>query len=241
MSFDPEPVSHAATLEIKYEKGLGYFDHCGTATLALETALGEPFHSVGRPHDFSEVSSDFEQISVKFGPESFVVSQRWFETLARFQMVSRDGWPVIAKRLEVATQVTRCGHRIQLLWAIESAPVGEAMLQRAGLFRPGDAWTKVLELPEPLYTPTAVVLLPGPAARARVTLDVVNLSTRGFIPREYQRFTPGVGIMLDVDFVLYQGSTRSISVEELNKFLVSAWTQAKRMARNCGRYLADVA
>ena len=205
------------TLEVRYDDGIVYLDHCGSLSLALSRALGEPFKTRVSPNmDFGELVSPSENLVVRYGPENLVVDQYAPETPARFEKLAPIAWHEVAKSLDVAKKITRCGMRAWGVWSVDSLTEGHEALRRSGLVRPTERWTQVFgETAQRTFGARSSSLQGGRTRHAN--LDAVGLKLQGPSLVD-KKFAPAFAVQLDLDFAL---ESTELTKETLHAFLRS--------------------
>jgi len=231
-AFDPMPVFNQAVIEIRYANGVVYLDHCGSLMVALEKALGEPFEGSVPQMTAAELSSDQERLAVRYGSTSLSVTQTWFETLARFQMIVPKAWHEVARALNVEHQVLRCGVRYLFMWKVASREKGEAMITKLGLVRTSDHWND-LKLDAAQFVPVRA-FINGKGHRLRLSVDVVEQKIKGYIAKEHERYALPVALLLDLDYAMAGPTPRKLTPDVARSFAVETWDAGRSMALRIG-------
>jgi hypothetical protein len=233
-----------AALEIQYDRGVVYYDRCGSLMLRLKGELGAPRFDGNVPAmQYGELRNDAERIVVRYGPQSFGVTQTWMPSLARFEQLCPIGWDAVADSLNVSDQVTRCGVRFWLIWKVDSIVDAVARIERSGLGR-CDALLGN-KPPESL-----TVILRDRSGQLRLNLETVAHNIEeDLLPKALAAVVPRYGAQLDVDHAHPSSVDLRLSRDErvpfalsrsqVKDFVRASWQRTRELASKTRELLGE--
>lgn len=221
-------------LEIRYDDGIVYLDRCGALTVALDRVLGKPFKNTVSPSmTHGEFTSAMERLSIRYGPDRFLVDQSWLETQVRFEKVAPTAWAEVSKRLDVESKVTRCGLRLFALWQVPGPDAGPEIIAASGLVSETERWSGLMGSP---VTKSFSGVAQRGDLRVRASLDSVEMKIEGRFFPEDQKFAFEHGVQLDLDYTSSSNSG-AFSKERLQNFLRTSFQDAKRLIEGVAEVL----
>lgn len=238
MSEKPSSFIQSAVLEVRYARGLTYLNRCGILAQKLHDALGQPFRVPGLPTtDHGELRSDAERLVVRFGRESYSVTQLAPQTAARIEQVAPSGWTCVRDDLGVERDVVRCGFRVIAQWRAKDIATARRALWATGLVRPSDAWVTLAG--EPSYAGFTGVAEDPSGAHTRIAVDAIEQRVDGQLPAGYEDLWPPAVVQLDVDSVYPSENRKTFSVGpgQLKEFLRASWERSKELRAQFARLI----
>lgn len=211
-------VLNQLSTEVRYERGLAYFDRCGSLNQSLLDELGPAFRAAV-PTTQSELTNAVERIQIRFSPTSLVVVQNGPTTSARVEKVAGVAWDVLQKALPIEKCVKRFGVRLRCFWPVSSTQEAQRMLNATGLASPPPGWTDAFE--QPTWSAIRAVTVDPRGGQIRRELDIIEHVLEGEVNAETRRLFPAVAVVLDVDYV-FPPST-SLAAQRLRQFVQDAW------------------
>jgi hypothetical protein len=234
------PVLHQAVVEIRYRRGMGYFDRCGSLIHQLEEKLGAPFEGVVVPTvEHAEVRSAAERLVVQYGPKQMSVTQAWVLTPARVEHIAPLAWEQLSSVLGVVDHVTRCGVRFVMVWPADSIEAAHEQINGAALFNPSTALKDAMGDDQFVLT-WSLVARDKAKGRMRIGIDAMHMQIEGSLPQDLVDLVPPHAIGLDVDCV-YPNDTEngaySLHKGALKDFIRASWQRSRAAASSIGRQL----
>jgi hypothetical protein len=232
------PLIHQIAVELKYRRGMVFFDRCGSLVLKLEDELKAPFIADVPRMEAGELRSPSEFLTVNFGPKRFAVSQSHVDTVARVENVAPRSWSHVAETLNVGGQVIRQGMRVWIYWSSKTEEDGYERLRKSGFIETTSLWSKTFGVPRKVTVSAVSNDFQG--SKLRAELSVVKFSTEDQPLRDdiVRRYASKSAIMLDLDFeVGDEAETFSVGSGVLKQFIRNSMDSARNISRIVGAEL----
>lgn len=220
----------SVSVEVRYDRGIGYLNKCGLLAQKLADQLGAPFRLQGIPTvDVGELRSDAERITVRFGRESFNVTQLAPQTAAPVESVAPELWRTVRDELNVDRFITRAGFRVVYLWPAPSIDEARTAVKESGLVATPHKWSELFG--QPSWSTITAVTSDERIGQSRITVDAVEQRVEGLLPAGYDAYYPSAAVQLDVDYV-YPDEQRKhypLGHGQLRDFMRGRWEAAKKL------------
>jgi hypothetical protein len=233
MALGSEPVFQRLALEVRYREGMVYMDRCGSLMVALEGDLGKAFKGSVPTIEGAHLRSHAERLVVRYGPASFGVEQSWAETTARFSRIATLAWDRVARVLDVAKKVTRCGLRAWIQWETPSMEEAYRVIETSGLAVASARWSGIFGKPTAV-TFTGISRVAG-GHSCRAALDAVRTEVEGRVFPDEKKFVPPFALQLDVD-LSFEVETGALS-QGLKSFVDDSVEDVHRLTSKLGEVL----
>ena len=229
--------SHALSqvvVEVKYDRGVVYFDRCGSLMLKLQDELGEPFEGDVPVMQQAELRNDAERLIVMYSPQRCAINQTWVRSVARVEQLAPRVWSQVSETLEVSARVQRCGVRFVLVWKVGNVEEAERRLHECGLFKDEPSWTSMFGNPA---TRMWVTTSKQHAFGLRAALHGSETKLKGDVPTDLSELVPRYSISLDLDYTMPDEAPFKLSPSRLKDFVRTTWEHAKVAAEATGTRL----
>jgi hypothetical protein len=210
-----------AVVEIKYDRGVVYLDHCGSLMLKVQDVVGSNFRASLPGMEFAQLDNVLERIVVIFGRKAMRVEQTGPASGARIEKLTSDCWDCVAETLGVRSHVERFGVRLFNIWPTTDVDEARRLITASGLVDEGARWQEAFGVPAyAAYTATTLT----ERGRIRRCLDEVEHIIEGMFPEGFAQYLPRAGIQYDVDYVFARDSAQfGLKREQARDFVRSSW------------------
>jgi len=215
-------------VEVRYKRGLVYFDRCGACALRILDKLGPGFEPVTPTMNTGELKNDAERLNVRFSHEALTVVAQWPESHVRTMQVARDAWEQLSEAFDVRNQASRIGVRLATFFPCGSGRSPDELLYESEMIRETRAWTDLFGSPQ---TRQLVTLVKHRTHAVRIELGGVKLDIRvpagmtaNFLPA-----TTGPALLMDLDFSQEEEQLElPVTPPRLSDFIRNAARDAKQ-------------
>jgi hypothetical protein len=125
-----KPTPFKRILEVRYERGYRYLDHCGEAMLILQEVLPSETDRVWMPEDITPAGAKLKcpdlDLRIAFDTTRYIVEQTSGEETPLFSSVAATSFAVISGRFDLRS-VVRVGSRRFLTVGTDSTEEAEAL------------------------------------------------------------------------------------------------------------------